>query len=164
MSNNNFSRVPVRFLTTNQDLLKAQAVPGQYNAAGGTADGTDYKLTEETASLQVIPDQYRAPLDRVNGNEMARRYPDGTLDIDYMKHKIIDALRIVKDQCALNAIQELALSVLFPTVFVGIYDPTMADTLCRVNLKITPHERDLVAMAVAEHLIQEHELLLHRRQ
>lgn len=157
---NNFPRIPVRYLETNQELLKSQYGS---NISGASHEATDYRNTEEVATLTTIPDQYRAPLDRMHGNEMARRNPDGTLDIDYMKHKVLDALKILKNKGTLNAIQELALSCVFPTVFQYV-DPALSNTLARVNLKISPEECSMIAFAVADHLCQEHELLLHYRQ
>lgn len=159
-----FPRVPVRFLIDNHDLLKSQAGVG--TPSGGAGSVTDYRQTEELPVLTTIPgDTYNAPAPgaRVNGNEIARRYPDGTLDIDYMKHKVIDALHIVKNKGTLNSVEEIALSVLFPSVFMFI-DPLMTDYMTKVNLRITPFEATEVAMAVAEHLCKEHEYLLHARQ
>lgn len=154
-------RMPVRFVPGNEEMLKSQAGIGPQSAGAGPG-ASDFAQTEDVPTVAPY-DHYRAPLDRVHGNEMARRYPDGSLDVDYMKHKVLDALRKAKDGVQLNALEELALTVLFPTSFSYVDDGLTSD-LAKVNLKITPMESMQVAQAVAEHLCYQYDYLRFKRQ
>lgn len=153
-------RMPVRFIPENNELLKSQAGVGTASAGAGSV--TDYSQSDVVPQT-IMSDVYRAPLDRMHGNEMARRYPDGTLDVDNMKHKVLDALHRAKCGMPLNALEELALSVLFPSSFM-FYDPSLTGDLAKVNLKVTPDECAQVAQAVAAHLAYQFEYLRFKRQ
>lgn len=156
----NYTRMPVRFIEANQDLLKSQtgtASPGPGWA--GQREGTDWRPGEESA-YQVPPGvqpTYRTPPDRVNNNQLFRRYPNGSLDIEYAKHVVIDALHRVKDSGGhdqLNTMEKVALSVLFPMSFD--YVPTgMAPAVASVQLRLAPAELILIREAVARHLAAE---------
>lgn len=143
---NNFPRVPVRYVSTNDELLK-----GQY--AGSTLGGTDYKKTESVPETAMVS-QYRIPMDRVNGNEIFRRYPNGMLDIDYAAMKVVDAIHIVVNGGPLNAEQKTALSCLAPDSF-GYIDPGMAASVLRSTLRISVLECVEIMDRVSTHLLEE---------
>lgn len=149
---NNLPKVPVRFVPQNDELLNKSSNAGQ------SPTNTDLKIN------QTVPDfdmqgSYRAPHDRVNGNQMFRRYPDGTLDVEYAKHKVVDAIHKVRDGVALNGIEQCALSCCFPQNFSYI-DPTCLESMRTVNLKISSHEAQIVATTVAIHLDKEYQYML----
>ena len=144
---NNFSRVPVRYVSTNEDILKSEY-------AGSKLGGTDYKQTDTVPETAMVS-QYRYPADRVNGNEIFRRMPNGQLDIDYAAHKVIDAIHIVVNKGPLNAEQMTALSCLAPDTFQYI-DPGMASSVLRATLRISVLECVEIMERVALHLAEEH--------
>jgi hypothetical protein len=144
----NFSKKPVRFIEGNQDLLKAQS--------GAEPGATDMRITESIPSVASgVQASYRTPIGRDNGNVMFRRMPDGNLDYEYAKHKIVDALHVAKDSGPLNSLQKTALTVLFPALFFYI-DTSMVASVREVNLKISAIEamrlRNMVAAFVKEEL------------
>jgi hypothetical protein len=152
--------MPVRFIEGNQELLKSQvgtATPGPGWA--GQREGTDWRPGEETA-YQVPPGvkpQYRTPSDRVNGNQMFRRYPNGALDVAYAMHQVVDALHRVKESGGhdqLNSLEKVALSVLFPMSFDYV-PPGMAPAVASVQLRLSPMELMLIREAAARHLSEE---------
>lgn len=137
-------RVPIRFIESNKELLKSRS-------AGQRLGGTDHVKGEVAASQGFVQPTYRTPPDRVNGNILFRRNPDGTLDYEYAMHKVVDAIRKVKDGIAPTSLEQAALSCCFPGTFRYI-DPGVVDSVRRVNLKITPEESVILAMKVAKHL------------
>lgn len=156
----NYTRMPVRFIDGNQDLLKSQtgtASPGPGWA--GQREGTDWRPGEESA-VQVPPGvspSYRAPADRVNGNQLFRRYPNGLLDVEYAKHQVVNALHRVKESGGhdqLNSLEKVSLSVLFPASFDYI-PQGMAPAVASVQLRLSPTEVMMVREAVARHLAEE---------
>lgn len=142
---NNLPKIPVRFLPQNQELLDLQkSTSGQYHKS------IDYTPDVDVPPIQMEP-VYRTPLDRVNGNAMFRRLPDGKLDYDYAKHKIVDAIHKVKDGVELTNQEKVAVSCVFPSVF-DFVDPGVIHTIRMVNLRASEEECNMVAAAVAAHL------------
>ena len=116
---NNLPRRPVRFVEANQDLLKSQvgtASPGPGWA--GQREGTDYREEEVVYKVPAgVQSSYRTPADRVNGNQLFRRYTNGSLDVKWAMHQVVDALHRAKESGGhdqLNSLEKVALSVLFP--------------------------------------------------
>ena len=156
----NYIRMPVRFVPGNQELLKSQV--GSASSGPGWAgqrEGTDYRPGEESA-YNVAPGvrpSYRTPPERVNGNPMFRRYPDGKLDVAYAVHQVVDALHRVKESGGhdqLNSLEKIALSVLFPMSFQYV-DPGMAPAVASVQLRLGPAELLMIREAVGGHLAEE---------
>lgn len=150
----NYTRMPVRFVPQNQDLLKSQQ-PGH----AGQRLGTDYRPNEEVVSKvgPGVQATYRMPPGRVNGNVLFRRYPNGALDLEYAVHKVVDALHRVKNSGGvdqLNSSEKSALSVLFPHSF-DFVPPGMAAGVMTVNLRLSPAEVLQIKEAVATHLAEE---------
>ena len=147
MNSGNLPRVPVRFLPQNEELLK--------KAEGAREGTTDYKLTEfAEVHLPNVPVQrYRTPHDRVSGNLVFRRYPDGSLDFDYAKHSVVDAARKAKEGLPLTPQEETVLSVLFPQQF-DFLDGGMLSHVRRTVLKITEEETAIVAKMVRAHFAE----------
>lgn len=144
----NFPRFPVRFLAQNQELLKSQT-----NLAGAELGATDYDANESTPTAHMEP-QFRAPGDRNLGNQLFRRNPDGSLDIEAAKMVVVDIIHKVKDGLALTELEKLAVGCCFPLQFPYV-DARLAKQLSAVQLKLTPWEMTLITAAVAEHLSQE---------
>lgn len=145
-----FPRLPVRFVPANEELLKAQYA--------GSESGTTDAGVNETVPVARMEPSYRTAPDRISGNEMFRRYPNGMLDVDHAKHQVIDALHKVKDKGPLNSMEVVALSVLFPDLFAdhfGVVDSATIDAVRRVQLKLHPEETMAIAAAVAGHLAEE---------
>lgn len=145
---NNYPKVPVRFVDSNDEILEDF---GKSADAGQRIGGTDYLPGDASAPTGSMSAQYRTPPDRVYGNVLFRRLPDGSLDLDYAMHAVVDALRKVRDGVALTSLEEAALSCCFPQNF-SYLDPGVVDSVRRVNLKITHEESVLVATKVAMHL------------
>jgi len=149
----NSSKVPVRFIEGNQELLKSMGT--DYSSVKGK---TDY-INDVHANVEMarIEENYRTPTGRVNGNELFRRYLDGRLDIKYAVHKVVDALHKYREHAVPLYTQELvALQILFPEVISdGLIDPSMVSAVAGVNVKITPQERELIRIKVASHIAEE---------
>jgi hypothetical protein len=152
-------RMPVRFVDSNAELLTGQDLSKA--VSGGTANEslTDWKRLNENEmdmgpEMPCIEPTYRTPADRVNGNEMFRRMPNGDLDVEYAKHKVVDALHKVKDKGNVTNMEKLALSILFPEVIMTV-DPRLLEPIARVQMRLAPWELDLVRRAAAKHLQEE---------
>jgi len=152
MSKNNQPKVPVRFIEGNQELLKSQ------EGLAGQRLGTDWRDGEVQAShLPNMVPSYRTPPDRVRGNELFRRYPNGTLDLQGAKNLVVDALHRVKESGGhdqLNALEKVALSVLFPMSFEYVASG-MEQAVAEVQLKLSPVEVMQIRELVASHLAEE---------
>lgn len=125
--------------------------------SGGSAEEslTDYKQTESTVSVQGgVVSSYRTPADRTSGNDTFRRYPDGTLDVEYAKHKVVDMLHRLKDGQPLTELEKCILTCCFPAA-TPFMDAGVADNLRAVNLRIAPEEMLAISMKVASHLAAE---------
>lgn len=157
----NYTRLPVRFIPGNQDLLKSQtgtASPGP-GWAGQRQGGTDWQPGDASAPVHPpgVQPTYRTPPDRVINNQLFRRYPNGALDIEYAKHLVVDALHRVKDSGGvdqLNSLEKVALGVLFPMSF-DFVAPNMVESVATVQLRLAPAELLLIREAVARHLAAE---------
>lgn len=147
MSYINFPRVPVRFISTNDHLTQGT------DYAGGHTGGTDYTHSNDVP-LSTIQAQYRIAPDRVNGNEIFRRYPDGSLDIDYAAMKVVDAIHIVVNGGPLNSEQKVTLGCLAPDSF-NFFDRNMADHVLRTTLRISVLECVSIMERVATHIEEE---------
>ena len=131
--------------------------------SGGTAEEelTNYQPSAPEI-VPVVPvgvvSSYRAPSDRVNGNVVFRRYPDGSLDIPAAANCVIDMVHRVQESDNSSGFltnqEELILSVCFPRVFQFV-DSGLLDRMREVNLRITADEAVLVAMKVSAHLKEE---------
>lgn len=143
---NHFPRRPVRFVPQNEEMLKSLYTREH-------DDHPDYRQTEDVPKAHMEP-QYRTPPDRVMGNQMFRRYPDGTLDLEDCKHRVVDALRKVKDGLPPTSLEKVALSCIYPTLFAYV-DARLLSSVSAVQLRLSPWEITLIHQKVAEHLIQE---------
>ena len=131
--------------------------------SGGTAEDelSNYKQNDPVAVPEYpsgVHATYNAPADRVNGNQVFRRYPDGSLDINTAANQVLDMVHRVQSSDNSSAFltnqEELILSVVFPRVFAFV-DSSLLDRMREVNLRITPEENALVAMKVSAHLKEE---------
>jgi len=144
-----FPRKPVRFIEANDELLDIQKA-----VASDMRTSTDYGGPTETAYPAQSEPQYRTPHDRVSGNEMFRRYPDGSLDYAYAKDKVVEAVHKVRDGGVLTSVERVALSCMFPHMFSGV-DSGVSAAVRAVNLRLSAEESMKVALLVAKHLSQE---------
>lgn len=114
---------------------------------------TDYKPVEKIPCHPTMENQYRTPPDRVNGNELFRRYPDGTLDLEHAKHIVLDALEAMRHggKDSLSGYQQAALCCVFPDVF-DFLDPTMVESTRKVLCKVNKEECKKISVLVALHL------------
>jgi hypothetical protein len=145
---NNLPRLPVRYLADNSELLKSMEV-----LSGGQAgQGTDYE--PEDLAQEVPPgvvSSFNAPVNRMNGNVVFRRLPNGDLDLENAKHIVVDLLHLVKDKQPLTEIEKLILGCMFPLMFPFV-DPRLAAPIMSVQLRLAPWECALVTEKVAAHL------------
>lgn len=145
-----FSRLPVRFIEENSELLKSQtqevavgpmslllkgaaitrpnersvdleALAKSEALSGGHAGaGTDY-TRDETIPAEEMRAQFRAPRDRNLGNVLFRRNLDSTLDVEAAKHVVIDAIHAAIDSAGnLGTLNDLQQMVL-QVFFPGVY-------------------------------------------
>jgi len=176
-----FPRVPVRFLESNEALLKSQteevavrplalivksvatAQPNEGSfdldqlaksealSGGHAGAGTDYNQTE-SAPVEDMHPQFRAPRDRNLGNVLFRRNIDSSLDMQAAKHVVVDAVHRACDSTdALNDLDKMVLSVFFPGVYMFV-DAGLVDSMASVHMRLAPHEIDAVRFLVAAHL------------
>ncbi len=117
---------------------------------------TDFQVTDKVESHPLMDAQYRTPPDRQSGNVLFRRYPDGTLDFEYCKHEILDALNLVRaaGPATLNTAQQAALCCVFPDMFDFI-DSTMIDAVRKVQCKVSKDECNTLKALVAMHIAKE---------
>lgn len=151
-----FPRKPVRFIEANNELLDVQK---SVSSSQGSSPGTNYSGPTETAYPAKMQSQYRTPADRESGNEMFRRYPDGTLDYKYAAHKVIEAVHKYRDGCALTGIEKTALSCCFPNCF-SFHDIGVGSAMRAVNLRLSFEEHLKVSSLVSAHLMGEMEFML----
>lgn len=173
----NLPRLPIRYMTEQAELLKSLTDevdlkkgaaslteanrPGDSlsksmeSIAGGHAGGTDWETTEPVPKVPegVVP-QFRAPGDRNIGNQLFRRNPDGSLDVDAAKHVVVDMVHKVKDGLPLTELEKMTLGIMMPLVF-DFVDPRLATPMMAIHLKLTPWEVMLVNERVAAHLTAE---------
>lgn len=147
-------RKPVRFIEGNQELLDVQkSVSGDQNQ-----HHIDFKVTEHAYEAHMAP-SYRTPHDRENGNEMFRRYPNGTLDVEYAGMKVVEALHKARDGAPLTGVEQAALSCCFPSTFRFV-DSSVATSVSLVTLRLSPEEHAQISRYVANHLLKEMEFML----
>lgn len=117
---------------------------------------TDYVRNPEQTNppTATVSADYRAPHERVNGNEVFRRFPDGSLDIDAAKHVVLDCLKTVKEQGPITDLQKVILCVFIPQVFNYI-DPVVADKMRVIHCRLSPYEVISVTGEVFLHLSEE---------
>lgn len=116
---------------------------------------TDYRPTEPMVTVTSgVHSSHRTPSDRAHGNDTFRRYADGTLDIEYAKHKVLDMVHKVRDKHPLNNIEQCILTCCFPEAFYYM-DPDVAANIRAIALRVTPREMLAIAMAVSSHLAEE---------
>lgn len=145
-----FPKVPVRFIADNDELLKAQSGAG--SLAGQPM--TDHAVQEHIPQQNAASVHFRAPYDRVNGNVMFRRYPDGQLDVDNSVAILMRILNAQKDGAPLTVQEKLAIQCVFPTIFPH-EDPSLLESLRSVNLRITPLECLMLAIECGKHLAEQ---------
>jgi hypothetical protein len=98
---------------------------------------------------------YRNPnqephLMRNEGCTPLRRYPNGTLDCQYVAQTIVDLVHKIKNSGSLTSFEQALLSTVLPGHF-QLVDPQIAATM----VKITDDERMLVALSVVKHFNDE---------
>jgi hypothetical protein len=99
---------------------------------------------------KVHPMSYRTPDGRNVGCEQIRRYPNGTLDVKYVAHKIINLIHKAQDGGHLTSFEMALLSVILPDQF-KLVDQSIAKTMA----KISKEEKALVAIEVMRHVGEE---------
>jgi hypothetical protein len=149
MNSGNLPRKPVHMIPENAELM-------QKSTSGQSPVATDYVHNVDAVSLQKIPQSYRAPVDRENGNAMFKRYLDGRLHFEYAVHKVIDAIHRAKVGNDMSPEDQAILVTLFPEVpQFGGAAPGMASSVALVNLRISPVEREAIRQAVGQHFAEE---------
>lgn len=148
---NNFPKIPVRFLEQNQELLKSQEV-----LSGGSAGtGTDFKAEVLSGQVEAkVVSSFNAPVDRVNGNVLFRRLPNGELDYEAAKHIIVDILHKEKDKAYLTTQEQLALGCIFPTLVPYVAE-SFVSTIREINFRLSDMECMTLSALVAAHISAE---------
>lgn len=179
-----FPRVPVRFIEENSELLKSQteevavrplalivkgaavASPNERSfdldklaksealSGGHAGAGTDW-TAHESAPVENMHPQFRAPRDRNLGNVLFRRNVDSSLDYEAAKHVVVDAIHRAIDSAGvadlLNDLDKMVLSVFFPGVYMYV-DQGLLSSMASVHMRLAPHELDTIRALVVAHL------------
>lgn len=136
MANNPFSgRVPLNRVS---DLSKA-------------TDSTSYRpgvIHKPEYNCQFRDNE---TLKRNLGSESLRRYPNGTLDFNYAKDKIIDLIHMVRDGGNLTPYEKSILVMISPIQFGDMMDKKIAHTMTKLSID----ERLVLSTLVSQHLNEE---------
>jgi hypothetical protein len=101
-----------------------------------------------------IVHDYRVDINRTSGNQVFRRYHDGTLDVMAAKHVVIEVIEQARNGVQpLTDLQKLILSVIFPGVF-NFEDPLVVEKMRAAQMNLSLDECQLVAVKVAQHLAE----------
>jgi hypothetical protein len=106
----------------------------------------------ETVPTETMRAQYRAPMDRPNGNVIFRRYPDGSLDYDNAVAIVMEVVNRVKNSRGVDPLtnqDHAILSCVFPPVFGPDVNPGLISSIRSVSLRVTELECMMIAMKVA---------------
>lgn len=116
---------------------------------------TDYRSTEEIPEVPSgVRSSYRTPANRATGIDVFRRYADGTLDIEYAKHKVVDMIHKVKEGAYLTEWEKCILCCCYPDVFF-LMDHDIAADMLRITMRVSPAEMLAIAQAVSAFLAEE---------
>lgn len=140
------SRMPVNMIPGNADLLKSQGVTP---LVGGMQ--TDMG-TPESVPSETMRSQFRAPADRINGNVVFRRNPDGQLDYDDAVSIVMEVVNRIKNSRGVDPLtnqDHAILCCVFPPVFGPEVDLSLISSIRSVNLRVTDLECMVIAMKVA---------------
>ena len=98
-------------------------------------------------------DQYndRTILPRNEGCTPLRRYPNGTLDFDYVMNIVIDLVHKAQSGGYLTEFEKAVLAVILPDKFSELIDQKIARTMANLSLE----ERMLLALKVERHMNEE---------
>ncbi len=146
-----FPKIPMHL--QNPDLFKA-------SLAGSAITNSSIQETVPSASTHS---QYRTPPDRVNGNEVFRRLPNGQVDMLAAVDTCLAALNQLKFKGPLNDIECRILCACFPEAMKEVVpemDGHMAAAECRSRLRVSEEEiRDIAALTSMK-LMEMHQWLL----
>lgn len=140
------ARMPVHMIPGNSDLLKAQRHDDYRSSDFGA---------EESAPSADMRAQFRAPADRANGNVVFRRYPDGSLDLEYAADIVMEVVERVRTSNGTDPLthQDHAIvGCVFPPVFAPHVDHSLIASIRSVNLRITDLECMMIAMKCAQRI------------
>lgn len=145
-----FSRLPVRFIESNNDLLKSQteevavgpmplllkgaalvrpnersfdldALAKSEALSGGHADAGTDDMVNETVPVEEMRAQFRAPRDRNLGNVLFRRNIDSQLDYNAAKHVVVDAIHRACDSAGVEGLLNDLDKMVLSVFFPGVY-------------------------------------------
>lgn len=85
---------------------------------------------------------------RNEGCTMLRRYPNGLLDFDYVKHQIVDVLHKLQDGGFVTEMEKAVLALVLPNEFGTLIDKKIAATMARVSTQ----EKEMLKTLVMQHL------------
>ena len=85
------------------------------------------------------PADQESTKDRAIGNPMARRYPDGFLDYEYLMHQVIDVVHKVKDGEVLMPTEEALLNLANPD-----FETSFTPELSKVYIRINDEEKEIL--------------------
>lgn len=157
-------RIPLHIQKLMQESEMKKSVGGEpalgqglHSPAGAVAEWTSDMAFEAKQFAPGIVHDYRVDINRTSGNQIFRRFHNGQLDVDAAKAVVIEILDQARDNNyhiqPLTDLQQLILSVIFPSVF-NFMDPVVAEKMRAAQMNLSPQECQLVAIKVVQHLAQ----------
>lgn len=148
-----FPRVPLNM--TYPDLYKSEPMSGAAftNNQIQAFDVTDGKMGPE----------YRTPENRVNGNEVFRRLPNGSIDMDAAVSRVLNAVSNLKFGNPMNDMDCTILVACFPEAVgnrIPGADVAVAKASIRTKLRVSELEISDIAALTALKLVELHEWLV----
>jgi hypothetical protein len=127
--------------------------PRQRLQKGTTNDSvTNYRSNTFPVPIGHVGSEYQVPAGRTLGNTVFRRDINGTLDLDYAKHYVVDCIHKYKDDTSqLTDLEKLVLSTFFAPVFDYV-DPVVAAKMRVIQFRLQDYEVFQISQAVAMHL------------
>lgn len=157
-------KIPLNIQKLYRDMLepvtKSTALDqGEQSPAGAVMDWVADQSCSAPVRPAVIQSDYRVDIFRRSGNQMFRRFHDGSLDIEAATIKVLAIVEKAKDQEKMQSkglltdMDLIVLSVYFPGLHEYAY-PLVAAKMAMSQLNLTPQEAQLVASRVALRLSQ----------
>jgi hypothetical protein len=151
--NYNGPRIPVHLNPNNRELL-SKSLYGE--DVKDVTDINSFTVKEIVPTGSMYTSAPAFPADRENGNVFFRRYPNGSLDYDYARDKVVDMVHKFKvGSVPLGHEEMLCMQVLFPHSFGDAGGMGMAASIAVVSLRVSEAEQEIVRRMVAGHLLEE---------
>lgn len=156
--------IPLNIQKKLAELKSHLSKGGPTAPADSSPDVVQQWVDDQCCAVQVmtpgVHGDFRVPTGRASGNQLFRRYSDGTLDIDAAKDVVVDVIIKLKHGVQpLTDLEKLVLTLHFPSVF-NFYDPLVAAKMAAHHLNLSMHEKMMISAKVAQVLQDSMESLI----